>query len=59
MSFREKDIVELIAQGLSNREIAEQLFISEGTIRNNLSVILEKLQIRDRTQLAIYYWRKS
>ncbi|MCC5911366.1 MAG: response regulator transcription factor [Clostridiaceae bacterium] len=56
---REKDIVELIAQGLSNREIAEQLFISEGTVRNNLSVILEKLQIRDRTQLAIYYWRKS
>ncbi len=56
---REKDIVTLIAQGLSNREIAEQLFISEGTVRNNLSVILEKLQVRDRTQLAIYYWRKS
>ncbi|AOY78055.1 response regulator transcription factor [Clostridium formicaceticum] len=56
---REKDIVELVAQGLSNREIAEELFISEGTVRNNVSVILEKLQIRDRTQLAIYYWRKS
>ena len=55
---REKDIVELIAQGLSNREIAKQLFIGEGTVRNNLSVILEKLQIRDRTQLAIDYWRK-
>lgn len=56
---REKDIVELVAQGLSNREIAEQLFITEGTVRNNLSIILEKLQVRDRTQIAIYYWRKK
>lgn len=55
---REKDITELVAQGLSNREIAKQLFISEGTVRNTLSVILEKLQLRDRTQLAISYWRK-
>lgn len=55
---REKDIAELVVQGLSNREIAEQLFISEGTVRNNLSIILEKLQLRDRTQLAIYYWRR-
>lgn len=54
---REKDILELIAQGFSNREIALQLFIGEGTVRNTLSVILEKLQLRDRTQLAIYYWR--
>lgn len=54
---REKDILELIAQGFSNREIALQLFISEGTVRNTLSVILDKLQLRDRTQLAIYYWR--
>lgn len=55
---REKDIVELVVEGLSNREIAEQLFITEGTVRNNLSIILEKLQVRDRTQLAIYYWRR-
>ncbi|OIJ20160.1 DNA-binding response regulator [Anaerobacillus alkalidiazotrophicus] len=55
---REKDIAELVAQGLSNREIAEQLYISEGTVRNTLSVILEKLQLRDRTQLAIYYLKK-
>jgi DNA-binding NarL/FixJ family response regulator len=54
---REKDILELVAQGLSNREIAEQLFITEGTVRNGLSIILEKLQLRDRTQLAIYYWK--
>lgn len=56
---REQDIVELVALGCSNREIAGRLFIGEGTVRNTLSVILEKLQLRDRTQLAIYYWRRS
>lgn len=56
---REKDIALLIAQGLSNKEIAEHLFITEGTVRNALSIILDKLQMRDRTQLAIYYWRES
>jgi len=56
---RENDIWELVAQGCSNREIAERLFISEGTVRNTLSVILEKLQVRDRTQLAINYWKRS
>ncbi|WP_404430300.1 response regulator [Sutcliffiella horikoshii] len=56
---REKDIAGLVANGLSNREIAEQLYISEGTVRNTLSIILEKLQLRDRTQLAIHYLRKN
>lgn len=56
---RENDILELVAQGFSNREIAGQLFISEGTVRNTLSIILDKLQVRDRTQLAIYYWKRS
>lgn len=56
---RENDILELVAQGCSNREIAKQLFISEGTVRNTLSIILDKLQVRDRTQLAIYYWKRS
>ena len=56
---RENDILELVALGRSNREIAEQLFISEGTVRNTLSIILDKLELRDRTQLAIYYWRRS
>lgn len=54
---REQDIVRLVAQGCSNREIAGQLFIGEGTVRNTLSIVLEKLQLRDRTQLAIFYWR--
>lgn len=59
LTERETDIVELIAQGLSNKEIADQLFLSVGTVRNMLSVILDKLEIRDRTQLAIYYWQRK
>ncbi len=55
---RENDVAELVAQGCSNREIAEQLFISEGTARNILSVVLDKLDLRDRTQLAIRYWKR-
>lgn len=54
---REKDILELIANGFSNKEIAKQIYISEGTVRNTISIILDKLELRDRTQLAIYYWQ--
>lgn len=54
---REKTIVELIAHGYQNKEISQRLFISEGTIRNTISVILDKLYLRDRTQIAIYYWK--
>jgi two-component system, NarL family, response regulator LiaR len=56
---RENEVAQLVAQGCSNREIADQLFIGEGTARNILSIVLDKLQLRDRTQLAIYYWRRS
>ena len=48
-------IIQLISQGFSNKEIASKLFLSEGTVRNNISSILTKLNLRDRTQLAIYY----
>lgn len=54
---KEYSIIELIADGLSNKEIADQLHLSEGTIRNYLSIILEKLDLRDRTQLAIFYYK--
>ncbi|MCL1794363.1 MAG: response regulator transcription factor [Oscillospiraceae bacterium] len=55
ISARETDVIELVAKGLNNKEIAEILYLSEGTIRNYLSVILEKLELRDRTQLAVFY----
>lgn len=57
LTGRENDIIYHIAQGLSNKEIAAELYLSEGTVRNILSVVLDKLEIRDRTQLAIYYWQ--
>lgn len=53
---REMDIIKHVAKGLSNREIADSLYLSEGTVRNYLSVILEKLELRDRTQLAVFYY---
>ena len=46
-----------MANGLSNKEIAEKMFLGEGTVRNYISTILEKLDLRDRTQLAIYYYK--
>lgn len=57
ISEKEQAIIEEVALGLSNREIAEKLFLSEGTVRNYVSVILEKLELRDRTQLAVFYYR--
>jgi len=54
---RENEILSLVAMGLSNNEIAAKLFLSQGTVRNAVSVILEKLDLRDRTQMAVYYWR--
>ena len=55
LSDTEWKIIEQIGQGYSNKEIASSLGFSEGTIRNYLSVILDKLSLRDRTQLAIWY----
>ena len=54
---KELDIIELVAEGLSNKEIASNLFLGEGTVRNTLTTILEKLELRDRTQLAIFYYK--
>ena len=58
LTRKEIEILEQIAKGLSNKEISEKLFLSEGTVRNYISGILEKLELRDRTQLAIYYYTK-
>jgi|SRR5699024_6720643 len=54
LTKRELDIIVGVGQGLSNKEIAEELFLSIGTVKNHISVILDKLGLRDRTQLAIY-----
>lgn len=50
----EWDIIKLVGWGLSNREIADKVMLSEGTVRNYISTILSKLNLRDRTQLAIW-----
>ena len=57
LSDREMDILVLLADGLNNKEIANRLYLSEGTVRNYISTMLDKLQLRDRTQLAIYYYK--
>ncbi len=55
LSERELDVVKLIAEGLSNQEIADKLFLSNGTVRNYISVILEKTGLEHRTQIAVRY----
>ncbi|MCI8563159.1 MAG: response regulator transcription factor [Lachnospiraceae bacterium] len=54
---KEIGIIQFVADGYSNKEIASKLFLSEGTVRNYLSTILEKLELRDRTQLAVFYYQ--
>lgn len=56
---KELDIISLVAEGLSNKEIAGKLYLSEGTVRNSISIILEKLSLRDRTQLAVFYYKNK
>ena len=59
ISERELKVISYVADGLSNREIAEELCLSEGTVRNYISSILDKLELRDRTQLAVYYLKAA
>ena len=53
LSQRERDVLRLLARGLSNTEIANQLYLSEGTIRNYVSTLFEKLGVSDRTRAAL------
>ncbi len=52
---REKDIIIAISEGLSNKEISKKLFISEGTIRNYITIILDKTNLEHRTAIAVNY----
>ena len=54
LTDRERDIIRLVAQGYDNKEIAAELFLAEGTVRNLVSRLLEKTALKDRTQLAVY-----
>lgn len=54
LTDREVDFLRLICDGCDNKEIAAQLFLAEGTVRNGISRLLEKLKLKDRTQLAVF-----
>lgn len=58
LTSRETEIVQLIAEGLSNQQISERLFLSNGTVRNHISTILEKTGLEHRTQIAVM-WLKA
>ena len=57
LTDKEIELLVQISEGLNNREISENLHLSEGTVRNYISVLLEKLHLRDRTQLAVFYYK--
>ncbi|MCQ4923284.1 response regulator transcription factor [Tissierella carlieri] len=59
LNHKELDIIKYIADGLSNKEIGEKLFLSEGTIKNNVSTILSKLELRDRTQIVVFSFKNN
>lgn len=55
LTEREIDVIKLISEGYSNQEISEKLFLGESTVKNYVSSILDKLNLRDRTQIAVFY----
>ena len=57
LTEREREVVRLVAEGLDNREVAAAAYMGEGTVRNHISQILAKLGLRNRTQIAVAYWR--
>jgi NarL family two-component system response regulator LiaR len=59
LSERELDVLRLIADGLSNADIAERLIISDKTVKSHVSNILNKLHLADRTQAAVFAWREG
>ncbi|MDF2987364.1 MAG: hypothetical protein K0R50_2874 [Eubacterium sp.] len=59
LTDKEIELLVHISEGLSNKEISEAMYLSEGTVRNYISVLLEKLHLRDRTQLAVFYYKNK
>lgn len=59
LSPREMEIAGLIAEGLSNKDICERLYLTNGTVRNHISTILEKTGLEHRTQIAVHYLRNE
>lgn len=59
LTNRELEVLKLIAKGLSNSEIADQLIISEFTVKGHVSNVLSKLHLADRTKAAVYAWQKG
>ena len=54
LTEREIEISRLVSEGLNNKEISEKLYLGEGTVKNHITKVLQKLELRDRTQLAIF-----
>lgn len=59
LTGREREVISLVGEGLRNKQIADRLFISEGTVRNHLTTIFSKLEVSDRFELLIYSYRHS
>ncbi|MGL4989723.1 MAG: response regulator [Sarcina sp.] len=59
LSKKDIDIIKLVATGLTNKEISLNLYLSEGTVKNNITAILSKLNLRDRTQIAIFAFKNK
>ena len=59
LTEREYEVVEAVSEGLDNAEVADRLFMSEGTVRNQISSIVAKLGLRNRTQVAVLYYRSA
>ncbi|WP_315116396.1 response regulator transcription factor [uncultured Clostridium sp.] len=59
LTDREILIIKEVAKGFSNKEIGEKLYLSEGTVKNKISIILSKLNLRDRTQMAIFAFKNG
>jgi len=57
LTEKEYEIIKLVADGLNNKEISAETYLGEGTVRNYISTILEKLNLRDRTQLACFFYK--